>query len=107
MLKFNPHDKTFESLQLSELTAENILERYDFQSAIVRSWEIVKNKIWLPASYLIGQEISAHKSVGNAIDILAFNPDDSSLTVIELKRDRNKLHLLQALSLRGDGCYLG
>jgi len=36
--------------------------------------------------------------VQNSIDLLAYNPDDSSLIVIELKRDRNKLQLLQALS---------
>ncbi len=98
MLKFNAGEKTFESLQASELKTENILERYDFQSAMVKSWEIVKNKIGLPTSYLIGQEINPHESVGNAIDLLAFNSDDSSLTIIELKRDKNKLQLLQALS---------
>lgn len=98
MLKFNTNERTFESLHLSEMKAENILERYDFQSAMVKSWEIVKNKIGLPTSYLIGQEINPHESVGNAIDLLAFNPDDSSLTIIELKRDKNKLQLLQALS---------
>jgi hypothetical protein len=98
MLKFNTNERTFESLQLSELKAENILERYDFQSAMVKSWETVKNKIGLPTSYLIGQEINPHESVGNAIDLLAFDPDDSSLIVIELKRDKNKLQLLQAIS---------
>ena len=98
MLKLNPDKKTFETLIQSELRAENILERYDFQAAMVRSWETVKNEIGLPTSYLIGQEINPHKSVGNSIDLLAFNPDDSSLIVIELKRDKNKLQLLQALS---------
>lgn len=85
MLKLNPDKKTFETLIQSELRAENILERYDFQAAMVRSWETVKNEIGLPTSYLIGQEITPHKSVGNSIDLLAFNPDDSSLIVIELK----------------------
>lgn len=98
MLKLNPDKKTFETLIQSELTTENILERYDFQAAMVKSWETVKNEIGLPTSYLIGQEINPHKSVGNSIDLLAFNPDDSSLNVIEIKRDKNKLQLLQALS---------
>lgn len=98
MLKLNPDKKTFESLLKSELRTENLLERYDFQTAMVKSWETVKNEIGLPNAYLIGQEITPHKSVGNAIDLLAYNADDSSLIVIELKRDKHKLQLLQALS---------
>ena len=98
MLKMNLDEKTFETLIKSELRTENILERYDFQSAMIKSWETVKHKIGLPTSYLIGEEINPHKAVGNSIDLLAFNPDDSSLIVIELKRDKNKFHLLQALS---------
>jgi len=98
MLKLNTDKKTFETLLHSELKAENLLERYDFQVAMIKSWETIKNEIGLPNSYLIGQEINPHKAVGNAIDLLAFNADDSSLIIIELKRDKNKLQLLQALS---------
>lgn len=98
MLKLDTDNKTFETLKQSELKAENLLERYDFQAAMVKSWETIKNEIGLPNSYLIGQEINPHKSVGNTIDLLAFDADDSSIIVIELKRDKNKLHLLQALS---------
>lgn len=98
MLKLNTSTKTFEVLLQSEMKSENILERYGFQAAIVKSWETIKNEICLPTSYLIGEEIKPHHSVGDSIDLLAFNPDDSSLIVIELKRDRNKLQLLQGLS---------
>jgi hypothetical protein len=98
MLKLNTSKNTFETLIQSELRTENILERYGFQTAMVKSWETIRNEIGLPTSYLIGQEINPHRSVGNSIDLLAFNPDDSSLIVIELKRDKNKLQLLQALS---------
>lgn len=98
MLKLNTSTKTFEVLLQSEMKSENILERYGFQAAIVKSWETIKNEIGLPTSYLIGEEIKPHHSVGDSIDLLAFNPDDSSLIVIELKRDRNKLQLLQGLS---------
>jgi hypothetical protein len=52
----------------------------------------------LPDAYLIGQEIMPHISVKDSIDLLAFDPDDSSLIVIELKRNKNKLQLLQAIS---------
>lgn len=98
MLKLNPENKTFEILVQSAMKSENLLERYDFQAAIVKSWETIKNELSLPTSFLIGQEVTPHSSVGNSIDLLAFNPDDSSLIVIELKRDKNKLQLLQSLS---------
>lgn len=38
------------------------------------------------------------KSTQNSLDLLAYDTDDSSLIVIELKREKNKLQLLQALS---------
>lgn len=98
MLRFNPKTHTLEELQLSELKTENILERYDLQKAIVNSWNTFKNEIGYPESFLIGQEIKPHKSTLDSIDLLAFNPEDSSLIVIELKRDRHKLQLLQSLS---------
>jgi hypothetical protein len=74
------------------------LERYGLQEAIVASWELFRNEIGLPTVFLVGDEINPHPSVQNSIDLLAYNPDDSSLIVIELKRDKNKLQLLQALS---------
>lgn len=98
MLKFDLSKKSFDKLTESNLLNEGILERYDFQSAIIKSWETVKGNLNLPTSYLIGQEIIPHESNKDSIDLLAFNPDDSSLIVIELKRSKNKLQLLQALS---------
>jgi len=98
MLKFDLENKAFEKLVQSDMTEEHILERYDFQSAIINSWDTVKNNLNLPTAYLIGQEITPHHSVNNSIDLLAFNPDDSSLIVIELKRKKNKLQLLQAIT---------
>lgn len=98
MLKLNLTQKSFESIEETKLLNENILERFDLQKAIVNSWELVRSEIGLPSSYLIGQEVKPHQSTQDSIDLLAFNPDDSSIIVIELKRDRNKLHLLQALS---------
>ncbi len=37
MLKFDLANKSFEKLVESDLTSEQILERYDFQTAIVNS----------------------------------------------------------------------
>ncbi len=98
MLRYNTKAKSFENLNKSELKSENILERYDFQKSIVNSWETVKNEIGIPNSYLIGQEIKPHSSIGDSIDLLAFDPEDSTLIVIELKRDKNKYQLLQSLA---------
>jgi hypothetical protein len=98
MLRFDVSKKEFTSLDQCAMKGENILERYDFQAAIVKSWERVKSFLGLPTAFLIGQEITPHHSVGDAIDLLAFDPEDSSLTVIELKRGKQKLQLLQAVS---------
>ncbi len=98
MLKFDTTKAKFEPLKPTELKSEDVLERYDLQQAIVTSWDLFKNEIGLPAAYLIGQEVTPDNSTQNSIDLLAYDPDDSSLIVIELKRDRHKLQLLQALS---------
>ena len=90
MLKIDSESKKLLELDQSTLKTENILERYDLQEMIVNSWENVRKKIGIPTSYLIGQEIKPHESVLDVIDILAFNPDDNSLVVIELKRDKNR-----------------
>ena len=98
MLRFDPDERRFTRVKDSELKSEKIRERYDLQSAIVNSWGVFRNEIGFPSAFLIGQEIRPHASTNDALDLLAFDPDDSSLLVIELKRDRNKLQLLQALS---------
>src|ERR1700730_6953628 len=98
MLRFDIGKKELTSLDQCAMKGENILERPDFQAAIVKSWERVKPFLGLPTAFLIGKEIKPHNSVGDAIDLLAFDPEDSSLTVIELKRGKHKLQLLQAVS---------
>lgn len=98
MLKFDVQNKRFEPLTQGNFKQEHILERYDFQSAIVSSWEQIKHSLNIPDAYLVGQEITPHHSVQNSIDLLAFDSDDSSIIVIELKRDKDKLQLLQSLS---------
>ena len=98
MLKFDQEGNRLEPVPVTRLEPENILERYDLQKAVANSWEVFKNEIGLPSSYLIGQEVLPHESTQDSIDLLAYNPDDSSLVVIELKRHRHKLHLLQALT---------
>lgn len=98
MLKVDLATKKFEKLKETELKQEKILERYDLQQLIVNSWETFKNEIGIPAALFIGQEINPHESVQDSMDILAFDQNDSSLIIIELKRDKNKLQLLQSLT---------
>lgn len=98
MLKFDTHNRKIHPLESTELKTEDLLERNDLQQTICNSWDLFKFEIGLPSAYLIGQEIQPGGPTQNRIDILAFDADDSSLVVIELKRDRNKLQLLQSLS---------
>ncbi|MDA8681255.1 hypothetical protein N9M08_01830 [Porticoccaceae bacterium] len=98
MLKFDTIAGKFEHVPQSNLKENNLLERYDLQTAIVGSWDLFKNEIGFPSAFLIGQEITPDNTTQNSIDLLAYDADDSSLIVIELKRDKNKLQLLQSLS---------
>jgi len=98
MFRISLSNKTLDKIDSTILKNENLLERHDLQQFVFNSWESFKNDIGLPTSILIGQEIRPHDSVQDSIDLLAFDQDDSSLIVIELKRDKNKLQLLQALS---------
>ncbi len=98
MLKYDVQKKALIQLESTEMKGEDLKERYDLQETIVKSWDVFKNEIGLPTAFLIGDEINPHDSTQDSIDILAYDPDDSSLIVIELKRDKNKLQLLQALT---------
>ena len=96
MMEFK--DKKLVNLKESNLKEKNMLERYDLQSAIVSSWNEFKQEINMPQLSLIGSEICPHASIQNSIDILAYDSIDNIPVVIELKRDKNKLQLLQAIS---------
>ena len=98
MLKIDSESKKLVELDQSNLVAENLLERYDLQEMIVNSWDNVRKEIGIPTSFMIGKEVKPHESVMDSIDILAYNPDDNALVVIELKRDKNKYQLLQSLN---------
>ena len=91
-------DNKLIKLSESNLKDNEILERYHLQEAIISSWDEFKREINMPQLSLIGSEICPHSSVQNSIDILAFDTMESVPVVIELKRDRNKLQLLQAIS---------
>ena len=98
MLKFKVDEKVLENVKESKFRTENILEKYDLQQAIVNSWEAFKNELGYRNLYLIGKELATDEYTGNKLDLLAYDLDDSSLVVIELKRDKDKRQLLQALT---------
>jgi len=98
MFNIDLANKELNKIDSTVLKNENLFERHDLQQFIYNSWESFKNEIGLPTAILIGQEIKPHESVNDSIDLLAYDQDDSSLIIIELKRDKNKFQLLQALS---------
>ena len=98
MLKFDKNQKTLSKLTETNFQRKNLLERSDLQTAIISSWEAFRNEIGFSSAVLIGQEINPDDSTSDRLDILALDAEDSSLIIFELKRDKNKLQLLQGLS---------
>lgn len=97
MLRFDPQAKKLTRLAPSTLAQSRILEREDLQAAVIASWEAFSAELGLEEARLLGQEIQPHSACGDRIDLLALDSDDRPV-VIELKRHRDKLQLLQAVS---------
>lgn len=97
MLKFCTKTKTLLGVKQTTLIQQSLLERYDLQQAIVNSWPQFCDELGLGELFFIGQEVTPHFSCQDSIDILAIDGEGSPV-IIELKRDKNKLQLLQALS---------
>lgn len=98
MLKFSGNKDALESMPESDLKENEILERYNLQKAIVNSWEAFVGELGMPELFLVGQEIKPHEAVRDSIDILAFDSSDGTPVVMELKRSKDKLQLLQAIT---------
>jgi len=101
MIEINKKDKIFSKIEDTNMKDQKILERRDLQEYIVNSWDVFTNEIGLPNIYYIGKEITPHDSVNDRIDILAFDPNDSNMVIIELKREKEKTQLIQAISYAG------
>jgi hypothetical protein len=97
MLRVDASARKLSRLESTTLSKSKILERETLQTAIVNSWEAFCAEIGLPELYFIGQEIEPHDSCRDRIDILALDGDGTPY-VFELKRGRDPLQLLQALS---------
>ena len=98
MLRFDKKNKKLSKIHQTNLKNENLLEREDLQKAIIESWDSFRNEIGFSSATLIGQEINPDPSTLDRLDILALDSEDNSLIVFELKREKNKLQLLQAIS---------
>jgi len=97
-MRFNKHGKTLERLASSDLKANAILERSDLQQAIINSWTDFKKELGELDLYLIGEEVVPHDDINNRIDILAYSAEENIAVVIELKRGKHKMQLLQSIS---------
>ncbi len=97
MLRVDPAAHVLSRLETTTLSRSKILERDHLQKAIVKSWEAFCAELGFPELYFIQQEVEPHESCRDRIDILALDADGAP-HVFELKRDRERLQLLQALS---------
>ena len=96
MLKYK--DNKFTKLDQSDLKSNGLFERYNLQETIINSWDEFIREIKMPDLILIGQEVVPDERVKGRIDILAYDQNDDVPVVIELKRDKDKLQLLQGIS---------
>jgi hypothetical protein len=83
------------------LQTRQLRERQDLQELIVRSWDTFVSELGFPDLRLLGKEVVPHSSCADRIDLLAFDAELGRPVVIELKRDRHRLHLLQGLAYAG------
>jgi hypothetical protein len=97
MLKVDSATKTLVRVTSTTLTQSKILERAHLQEAIVRSWEAFTNELGYEELFLVATEVVPHDSCRDRIDLLAITQGGSPV-VIELKRHRDRLQLLQAIS---------
>lgn len=97
MLKIDTTSNTLIPFQSTTLKESSIFERSNLQQAIISSWDAFCSELGFEDIYLIGEEISPHDSCRDRIDILALDGDGHPV-VFELKRHRDKLQLLQAIS---------
>ncbi len=97
MLKVDPSTKTLVAVSSTTLTQANILERAHLQESIVRSWDAFISELGYEELFLVGSEIVPHDSCRDRIDLLAISREGTPV-VFELKRHRDRLQLLQAIS---------
>lgn len=98
MFKIDPTSLSLTPVPKTTLQELDMLERRDLQKLIKSSFENVAAAINEDNLILIGEEVVPSPVVSDRIDLLAVDGDDGDIVVIELKRAKHKLQLLQALS---------
>ena len=99
MLLVDRKGKTFHPIQSSNFSDLKVLERSDLQKMILSSPESFFKEMG-ESLKLLGEEVRPSEFIANRIDLLAIDPD-GTVVVIELKRDKDRYQLLQALSCAG------
>ncbi len=97
MLKLDPASKQLVPVSATTLTQSNILERADLQTAIEASWEAFTAELGYDELFLVGSEVVPHESCRDRIDLLSVSREGTPV-ILELKRHRDKLQLLQGIS---------
>lgn len=97
MLKFERSTKSLVPVVTRTLAESQLLERTDLQASIINSWESFSSELGYSELFLVGSEIEPHDACRNRIDILALSRDGNPV-VFELKRHRDRLQLLQAIT---------
>jgi hypothetical protein len=97
MLKLDAASRQLLPVSVTTLTQSNILERADLQAAIEASWDAFAAELGYDELFLVGSEVVPHESCRDRIDLLGLSRDGTPV-VFELKRHRDKLQLLQAIS---------
>lgn len=96
MLTIDPQAKSIQPVPATNLSAENIQERYGLQACIVANPQAFFDEIGEDL-LLVATEASPSTHIDRRIDLLAIDRD-GAVVVIELKRDRHSLQMLQCLS---------
>jgi hypothetical protein len=99
MVKISRSDKRFDYLATSSLTTAKISERFDLQEYILNSPEAFCAEVGQQLIF-VGKELRPSETVADRIDLLAIDPDGSTV-IVELKRGNDKFQLLQAVAYAG------
>lgn len=95
MLRVDKNKKTMVVLPTTKMSDEGWLERH-LQDLIVNSADDFAKEIGKPLM-IIGKEVSPSGEIPDRIDLLAIDSGGAAV-IIELKRDENKLQLLQSIT---------
>jgi hypothetical protein len=101
MLRIDKSNKTLIGLERKTMRESGYWERRDVQEMICRAPSVFCEELgYQERFHLVDSEIRPTDFVEDRIDLLAVDPD-GGVVIIELKRDSDKLQLLQALSYAG------